>query len=550
VPPEQDGILVDGDDLNPIVLKVSDSQVFSFLPAAVAYYLRPDSKTLILGSRGGLDILTALNLTSGSITAVEVNTAIIEAAKHIYENPRVYTISESDRNFLNRSNEAFDIVLLSLSSAYHPVRSGAYTLSEDYRYTVESVEGSLRQLNQDGIFVATRWLQNPPSEFLRMYAIAVTALEKMGIDPTENILALRGYNTGTLLVKVSGFSEIELRKFREFSSDRNFDLVYAPDLKISQVNQYNILPEPVYFETFQELIETYPRVEFYRTYPFDVSPPTDNKPFMSHYFKWSQVNQTIAEFGKTWQPFGGAGYFVIMALLLLALIVALLLIVLPIIVLQIRKSKTPPEKHTISKHKFSTRPPTQRLKYFLYFLYFGFLGIGFLFVEIPLIQRFILYLGQPSFSLSMILFTILLFSGIGSRISHRVHLLPAMSILVIILLFQPIVIPFVFGLTLGVPIIARIIVTVLLLAPVGFLMGLPFPSAIKIVSEIDNSTMLTPWFWAINGSTSVVSSILAALLALSFGFAWVFRFGALFYAAACLTAKFAFNLPPVRSPHR
>ena len=326
--------------------------------------------------------------------------------------------------------------------------------------------------------------------------------------------------------------------------------MYAPDIKISEVNQYNILPEPIYFEAFQELIDTYPREEFYRTYPFDVSPPTDDKPFMSHYFKWSQVNQIIAEFGKTWQPFGGAGYFVILALLILAFPVAILLIVMPIIMSQIRKSKIPSDNNLISTSKSSIVPLTYRKRYFLYFLYFGFLGMGFLFVEIPLIQRFILYLGHPSFALSTILFTILLLSGIVSRISHYIPLLLAISSLVIILLFQPVVLPFVFETTLGFPIIARIIVTVLLLAPVGFLMGIPFPSGIKNVSEIDKSPVLTPWFWAINGSTSVIASILAALLALSFGFTWVFRFGALFYAAAWLTAKFAFNLPLARSLHR
>lgn len=549
-PPEQDGLFVDGDDLNPVVLSVSDSVVYSYLPTSIAYYLRPDSEALILGSRGGLDVLTAMNSDAISITAVEVNRTILDAANHIYENPIVKTISESDRSFLNRSKDTFDVVVLSLTSTYHPVRSGAYSLSEDYRYTVESFQDSLNQLNRDGIFAVTRWLQNPPSEFLRTFAIAVTALENLGIDPAQNILALRGYNTGTLLVKVTGFSDIELKKIREFSSGRNFDLVYAPDIDRSEVNQYNILTEPLYFETFQELLYTFPREEFYRTYTFDVSPPTDDKPFLGHYFKWSQANQIMAEFGKTWQPFGGAGYFVIIALLLLAVTVALFLIILPIIVFQIRKYINPLDNNFNSINKFSLGPSNHRKRYILYFIYFGLLGLGFLFVEIPLIQGFILYLGHPSFALSTILFTILLFSGIGSRINQHVSLLPAISILVIILLFQPIILPYVFETTLGFPIITRITVTIMLLAPVGFLMGIPFPSGIKNVSEIDQNPVLTPWFWAINGSISVISSILAALLALSFGFTWVFRFGALFYAAAWLAAKFAFNLPPVRSPHR
>lgn len=540
--PTQDGLLVDGDNLSGILPANVEAAFTDHLPAAIAFLLRPAADTLILEPRGGLDILTALAHGAGQVTAVEVNPLIVAAAP-VYANPRLRTVIESDRSYLRRTDEHFDVIVLSLASSYHPVRSGAYSLAEDYRYTVEAFTDALERLNSDGLLVVTRWLQDPPSEDLRAFALAVTALEKTGGDPRAQIVAFRGYNTATILVKGSLFTLDELLAIRSFTDERAFDLIYAPDIRSEETNRYNILPESSYYQAYTALLDASPRAAFYTAYPYDVSPPTDDHPFFGHYFKWSQAGQVWAELGQTWQPFGGAGYFVILALLILSILMAGLLILLP---LAFHRSSSSSD----AGHPLSTRPARGR-KVTHTLLYFTFIGLAFMLVEIPLIQRFILYLGHPAYAMTAVIFSLLLFSAVGSRLSQHVPLLPAMAALVILLLSLHSWLPGVLSQTLGLPLGFRLALTALLLAPIGFLMGIPFPAGIQRLSKAAaHSQPSIPWLWAANGAASVVASVLAALLALSFGFNWVLRIGALCYLAAWIMEWLRPRPAPSPRPHR
>lgn len=530
--PSLDGLLVDGDDLSPILpssqfsLSSTDSTFVNYLPGAIAFHLQPQANVLILEPRGGLDIFTALALNSDEITAVEINPIIVNIAP-IYDNPRVQVQVESDRSFLRRVESKYDVIVVSLASSFHPVRSGAYTLAEDYRYTVESFTDALAHLNPDGLLVATRWLQDPPSEDLRLFALAVTALENVNADPRRQIVAFRGFNTATTLIKNSAFTDEELTSIRAFLAGRAFDLTYAPDVRPQETNQYNVLAESKYYQTYLRLLNSNPRGKFYEEYDYDVRPPTDDHPFFGHYFKWAQAPQVIAEFGRAWQPFGGAGYFVVVALLILAILLAAMLILLPVAI----------KRHAARRTQNVTRFPLHNL------LYFGFLGLAFLLVEIPLLQRFILYLGNPAHAFTAVLFSLLFFSGLGSRLSDQAPLRTSLAILVILTLLFPVLLPRIFALTLGLPLTMRLGLTALILFPLGFLMGIPFPAGIRLMKreqaegpEDEAKGDSIPWVWAVNGAASVVSSILAALLALTFGFNWVLRLGALCYAGAWITA--------------
>jgi hypothetical protein len=521
--PAEDGLLVDGDELSPVLRPGYSTDFFRYLPAAIAYELRPGRRVLVLEPHGGLDVLAALELGAGQVTAVEANPLILEAADSVYGNPRLSVFAETERTYLRRSDELFDVIVLSLASSYHPVRSGAYSLSEDYRYTVEAFEAAYARLDTNGLLVVTRWLQTPPSEELRTFALAVTALEDLGANPRRQIVAMRGYNTATLLVRKGPFKAGELQAIRAFASERAFDLIYASDIQPGETNRNNRLPEPVYYQSFMELLNARPRSKFYAAYPYEVSPPTDDRPFFSHYFKWSQAGQVWAELGKTWQPFGGAGYFVILALLALASLLAGVLILLPAAMARLpglnQSAQTPgrlPSKDTL------------RLAYF------GMIGLAYLLVEIPLLQRFILFLGHPAYAMAVILFSLLLFSGLGSLASQRVVLPASLAALVVLLLILPVLLSPIFELALGWGMVYRLGLTALLLAPVGFLMGTAFPGGIDRLLASGGKSRLIPWAWAVNGAASVIASVLAALLALSFGFSWVLRLGALLYAAACI----------------
>jgi hypothetical protein len=524
-PPPQHGLFVDGDDLSPIVLPGGETHFAGYMPAAIAFQLRPQAQALILEPRGGLDITVALALGARQVTAVEVNPLIVEAASSVYADPRVHTIIESDRSLLRYSREHFDVIILSLTTSYHPIRSGAYSLAEDYRYTVEAFMDALERLTPEGLLVVTRWLQTPPSEELRAFALAVTALERQGGDPARQIIAFRGYNTATLLIKGSPFTPAEVDAVRAFADSRAFDLIVAPGLRPDEVNRYNTLPEPVYYQTFTALLAARPRDAWYAAYPFDVTPPTDDRPFFGQFFKWSQAPQVLAELGMTWQPFGGAGYFVLLALLGLVTVLAAALILLPLVAARAGPG---------AEGRNRTAPGRRSSVYAL--TYFGLIGLAYLFVEIPLIQRFILFLGQPAYALAAVLFTLLLFSGLGSRIAHRVPQRLALTLVAVMALVLPWLLPGLFALSLGLPLGLRLAETIVVLAPLGLLMGMPFPLGIRWLERAGPSGAgLVAWAWGVNGAASVVSSVLAALLALSFGFSAVLVAGALCYGGAWLT---------------
>ncbi|MFZ2096853.1 MAG: hypothetical protein WAV05_09465 [Anaerolineales bacterium] len=535
--PALDGLLVDGDDLNPIIQQPADLTFTSYLPGAVAFQLHPLASTLVLEPRAGLDVVTALALSNGRVTCVEANPLIVSVAP-AYADQRLFVYQESERSFLRRTDTQFDVILLSLISSFHPVQSGAYTLAEDYRYTLESFQEMLNHLTPEGLLVATRWLQDPPSEDLRLFALAVTAMEASGLDPHKQIVAFRGYNTITVMIKKTAFTSVELSDIRKFTSERAFDLTYATDIREEETNRYNILPSSIYYQTYVSLLEANPRQSFYDAYAYDVRPPTDDHPFFGHYFKWAQAPQILAEFGKAWLPFGGGGYFVLLALLSLAIFLAVILILLPVALWKLGKRKL---------HHSSSPFLLRNL------IYFALLGFAFLFVEIPLIQRFIHYLENPAYAVTAVLFALLFFSALGSRWSHQISLRLSLAVVVILVLSMPWLLPPLFDWTLGLPLVARLGVTVLVLSPLGFFMGIPFPTGIRYLTGQEQSAELggeltyrtdIPWIWAVNGAASVVSPILAALLALTFGFSVVLRLGALCYAAALITVWMYFRPNP------
>jgi SAM-dependent methyltransferase len=522
-PPPEHGLFIDGDNLSPIVLQGSDLTFTNFLPFAVAYQLRPEGQTLVLSPKGGLDAIVALNEGKGHVTVVEDNDLVVSAASHIYENDRIDVVVEGERSYLRRSKDSFDVIVLSLNESYHPVRSGAYSLGENYRYTIEGVEDALSRLEPNGILVFSRWLQVPPSEWLRSYIVTVEALDRMELYPGEHLVAFRTFNIGVLVVKASPFNEAEIDLIKQFARGRAFDIVFAPGIGIKEVNQFSILNEPLYFNAFQGYLSADSREEWLAEYPFEVSPPTDDRPFFNHFFKWSQFENIAIEFGKVWQPFGGAGFFVILVLFIMSLFLAVVVILVPLFVSRFFDREG---------NSFRSIPRSAKLAAFLYF---GCIGLGYLMIEIPLIQKFILYLGNPAYSFATVLFSILLFSGIGSQNSHKISYEKAIIFLVGVTFVTLLVLPMIFKYTIGFSLIARIILSVVIIAPMGFFMGIPFPKGIEMIGN--HELNLIPWVWGINGASSVVASILAVLMALSVGFIWVFVLGIAAYSGAFFSQR-------------
>ncbi|MDY7077266.1 MAG: hypothetical protein SXV54_10115 [Chloroflexota bacterium] len=543
-PPPQLGLTVDGDGSSPVSHVPTGFTTLEFtdcLLTALPYRLRPGARALVLEPRGGFDVLVALAEGAGGVTAVEANPLIVEAvqaqgewAGELYDDPRVKVVVEEGRAYARRAQERYDVVALSLVAPQRTVTSGAYSLAEDYRYTVQAFTDYLARLDEGGLLMVTRWLQVPPSESIRAFALAVEALERTGGDPQASIVALRSYQQMLILVRRGPFTGEELEAIRAFAAPRAFDLVYLPGIRPEEINRYNVLPEPDYYHACVGLLEAEDRDAWYRMYPFDVEPPSDDRPFFGHFFKWRQAPGVLAMAGHTWQPFGGAGYFVLLALLALAVVAAGVLILLPLVTY--RRGEMGWGSALVTTLG-----------------YFALLGLGYLCVEIPLLQKFILYLGHPAYAMATVLFALLLFSGLGSMLSHRVPLQLVLILLPLLVGCYMLGLPMLFEATLAAPLGSRLIVAIVVLSPPGLLMGMPFPKGLALLQRIDSGPGLIAWVWGVNGAVSVVASILAALLSLSFGFSTVLVVGAACYVGAWVTVMATRSplrddapLPPVR----
>ena len=241
--------------------------------------------------------------------------------------------------------------------------------------------------------------------------------------------------------------------------------------------------------------------------------------------------------GHTWQPFGGAGYLVLLALLVLAVLAAGVLILLPLAA-----------RGTLSLARGSREGKGRQRALGATLGYFALLGLAYLCVEIPLLQRFILFLGHPAYAMATVLFALLLFSGLGSLLSGRVPLWLVLTLLPALVGLYALGLPALFQAALAAPLEGRLAVAVVALAPAGLLMGMPFPQGLARLANGEQA--LIAWAWAVNGASSVVASILAALLALSFGFSIVLAVGAACYLGALVTVVGTRALRSPSSPHR
>ncbi|MBU3968483.1 MAG: hypothetical protein KKG76_14120 [Euryarchaeota archaeon] len=511
--PEQLGITVDGDRLTAITRwdgNTSSLTFIDYLPTSLPFHLNR-GKTLILETGGGLDILAALYYNATPITAVEPNRMISglmtrygDFSGHLYEKANI-EVSES-RSFARRSKEKYDVILLSLTGT-SPASTGIYALSENYVYTVEAFQDYMDRLSENGVLSITRYVLPPPRESVRIVSVAIEAMEKNGIkQPEEHIAVIRSWGTITILIKKSRLTQEDITKLKEFSRDRRFDLVYLPGITIEETNVFNRFPEPYYYQEISMLFRD--RKTFYNEYLFDVSPVTDERPFFFHFFKVGKIVPTYESMGRKWQPFIEGGYLV-PVIFLEALVLSLVFILLPL--------------KKLGKYQYKKG----------ILVYFLCLGLGFMFVEIIFIQKFILFLGNPIYAMSAVLFSLLLFAGLGSFYSERLKdpskIIIALSFLIILYL---IALPSVFNILLGQQVITRYMMSLLIIAPLGFLMGMPFPLGIRMAKRI--SPDLIPWAWAVNGCASVLGSILVIMVALSYGFSTVLILAAVAYMTALL----------------
>ncbi|MBI3583662.1 MAG: hypothetical protein HY096_06895 [Nitrospinae bacterium] len=534
--PEQIGLTVDGGSLNAITKfsgNKDEIRFIDYLPSVIPYYLTNPDNVLIFDPRGGLDILSAIYHGAKNIESVEFYPLLTGIVKNdyrefsggIYDKEKIGIKSGDGRTFIRQSKNRYDIIQISPGDAFASSSTGIYGLTEDYRFTVEAFKDYIEHLDENGILTITLYLLPPPRHELKIISTAVKALEEMGVSsPEKHIAIIRTWGTITIIIKRSGIVSSDIDKIKSFCKERHFDTDYYPYIKREETNIYNRFKEPLYFNFISKIINPNERDSFFKNYIFDITPVTDERPFFHHFFKWDAIKETYKIFGGKWQPFLEGGYL-IPVVFIQSLFVSIAFIILPLFF-----------SREVSLKNFKTAD----ISFLIYFLL---IGIGFMFAEISMIQKFILFLGHPVYSISTVLFTLLISSGVGSRFSgkfsngqdggvkirkFKLYLLILCGLIII----YAILLPYIFNKILLEGIIWRQLISFAFLFPLGFFMGMPFPTGIKLLERYNAG--IIPWAWCINGCSSVVSSVLVILIALSFGFKITLILSAVAYAGGFL----------------
>jgi hypothetical protein len=540
-PPAQMGLFIDGDNMDAITATADDTDRLEFLrdsTGALAYRIAPVSSVLVVGAGGGLEVLRARTLGARYIDAVEPNPQVAELMRGefaqytggLFRASGVALRVGEVRGVLASHGRRYDLIQLSLAGG---AAGGLGGLNEDYVHTTEAFRLYLSRLNPGGYLSITRYVQVPPRDGLKLFATAVAALEAAEVtDPSRRLLMIRSWQTVTLLVKNGEVTREEIARLRLFCDALAFDVAWFPGMPQSLANTYNVLREPWFYDGATRLLAA-DRGQFIARYPFDIRPASDDRPFFRNFFRWSSFLEAWRTRARGGMALLEAGYPVLVATLVQALLAGGLLIAAPLAVLR-RRAEAPQGAGRV-------------------FAYFALIGLAFLFVEVAFLQKLLRFVYHPTIALAVVLATFLLAASAGSLATsrgwrgaaarHRLALAVAGIVALGTLLafaFDPLLAAFDDW-----PLAPKAALAATLIAPLAFLMGMPFPLALR---ELD--APLVPWAWGINGCASVASPVLATLLAVDLGFTAVLGVALVFYVVTLLVFPAGVARPGPASNHR
>ncbi len=499
-------------------------------PPALANVLRPRGDFAIIGPGGGVDVLRALASGSPNVTGIEINPIIANTVMreryadysyHLYERPEVHLHVTDGRSFIRNSQAQYDVIQMTLVDTWASTAAGAFALSENSLYTADAFREYFQHLKPDGMIAITRWEFRQPREALRVVSVAMEALHQLGVaNPARHFIVV---SEGEL--NEDGIPVVVLAKKSPFSPDEEAAV-------IAHLERYDDL-EPLYLPSapgdnpFSALIARNDPWAFAREYAYNVAPVTDNAPFFFFTLKTSQVlgDEGLRE-GIDWKV--NLGVVVLGMVLLISLAAVLVFLILPMI---------------CGAGASGRDGGTRR---WIPLLYFVAVGLGYILVEIAFIQRFVLFLGHPTYALTVVIFLLLLSSGAGSLVSRRWLPEPAHVWLPLLLLAGAIcvhvlVLPGLLNALVGLPFALKLLISGLLLIPLGVAMGMPFPTGLRALAGAPvpefppndaPAATAVEWAWAMNAASSVLGSVLAMVIAIHWGLNFTLACGAVAYLAA------------------
>jgi hypothetical protein len=485
---------------------------------ALPYAVRPGARALIIGPGGGWDVARALASGSHDITGVEINPIIAttimrerypDLSRGLYLRPDVHIAIEDGRSFVRRSTDKYQVIQATLVDTWASTAAGAFALSENNLYTTDAFRDYLLHLTDDGVVAFTRWGFDPPRESLRLISLAIEALSQIGeADPWKHVIvgregSVEGWGArDTVLVSRKPFRADDLERATSMMRAAGMQVVYLPG-----VDAHN---------PFHDLLHSADPAQYENSYTFDISPVSDNRPFFFYTVQprdlWNFVRFAS---DRTADYKVNKAVPLLFELMAVSLVATLVILLLPPLVLGTRLPRHPGV-----------------LGFLLYFL---FIGCGYILIEVGLIQKFVLFLGHPTYALTVVIFSMLLSSGYGSYWSRgelgRERRL--IKVLGCVALVAAVLAPLLSGLLsalVGLPLPFKVAITVVLIAPLGFLMGMPFPSGLERLEQAHPPSVR--WAWSLNAAASVLGSVGALVSGIYLGLVQTIIIGGLFYVAA------------------
>jgi spermidine synthase len=506
-----------GEWIGPLTSTKTDSlNYFLFTTENLAFITGERKNVLALGAGTGRQVKTALLNDAERITSVEPNKALINllegelASKvdYLFQDNKVRPQNISPRTFLLSTHQKFDLISLPVIDAFGG-SSGLFALQEQYLLTTEAFNEMLNALNRNGAISISTYIDYPYRNPLKILATFAEVLGKKKIDNSEKyIAAIKNWNTITFLIKRDQVSSSEIDSIRNFCGRMNFDPVLLPGITEAEREKFNKLQDTTLYSILDRILQSKEeRENLYSEYPFNIKPTTDNQPYFSQFLQWRTIPLLADLFGNQSVPFFEVGYLLLYLTFIQILVLAFLFILLPLFKIGFKGG-----------NKIRT------------LAYFSGLGLGYMFIEIILIQRFTLYFGNVIYAAALVVCLMLVSSGFGSLVSQKITPKPYRIILIIFIIIVSLFIYTLFlsgwlRTTIGFSLTAKIILSFLLIAPPAFFMGMPFPLGLKLLSSRNESAAeQVPWAWGINGVFSVVSAVLATIIAVELGFVWVMIF--------------------------
>ena len=489
--------------------KIESAQDMRYSYRALPFRLTPNAETLIIGPGGGPDVVAALASGSRKVTAVEMNPLMLKfvrsygaRAGNLYDRPDVETIQSEGRNFISRTDRKFDIILLVFVDSWASVASGGLSLSENYLYTTEAVRAYYDHLTDNGILVILRWEMDIPRLVSNSVAtLGANEASKRIVVLMEKQTAPNDYSQMLFMLRKRPFTEAETKEISE---------------KWTQANPI-IMPGGTAPPLIKDVLAGTKTLQQYEAEsPRFVGPVWDDSPFYFAIERPFRMPGAIAERLIKWLLGPSMGMLAVFAVF------------------------GRPRKAKIDEAGRRPAYPGERpaYRYAGSVIYFAALGFGFIAVELALLQNLTLLVGHPIYTLSVLLFTLLAFGGIGSALSPRVSMWKACAAVAVIGAMEALALPKLVPTLLWLPLWGRIAVAIALIAPLGLAMGMPFPSGLRRTGNA--SLPAPPFYWGLNGIMSVIGSVTTVFVALMFGFQAAMLMGAACYVLAAFASTRAF----------